>query len=385
MRVSINCWQCLFMLLTVAMVMLANPCCAAEPISWRADYSSARNEAMERGVPLLIVIGTDNCFYCRKLEAGPFRDPSVIKQLTENFVPLKIDARKEPILTKALKVQLYPTLVMAAPDGKIHAFIEGYLESDRLLENLKRTITASTTTDGIARDFEHASRALAGGDYPRAIGLLKAILKEAGDKPVGSKARQLLVEIDQIATSRLVRAKELEHRGFTQEAVDVLADVIRTYAGTQAALDAAHLMAGYAAKPETQDKLRQRAAREMLANAREEFRTGRLLNCLEVCERLASVYGDLAEGREGQTLAEEVKNNPERLVVVCEQMNQRTANMYLVLAESWTKKGQKAEAIACLEKVSQLCPNTPESDRALRQLNQLRVGNSTVPTGGIKP
>jgi thioredoxin-related protein len=385
MRVVVHRWLLLLPVVTAAILTTATVGAAADPITWRKDYSTARTEALERGLPLLIVVGTDNCYYCRKLEAGPFRDPTVIAHLTDNFIPLKVDAHKEPTLARALKVQLYPTLVMAAPDGKIHAFIEGYLDADRLVENLKRTITASTTTEGSARDFEHASRAIAGGDYPRAIGLLKGILKDAADKPIGVKARQLLEEIDRAAASRLVRAKELEHQGFTQEAVDTLADVVRTYAGTPSAADAANLMAGIAVKPENQAKLRQRAARDLLASAREEFRTGRFYNCLELCEQLGTVYADLPEGREGLTLAAEVKNNPERLALACEQMNQRTATMYLALADSWRKKGQQAEAIACLEKVTRLCPNSPQAELAQGQLLQLRANGSAVPTGAIKP
>ena len=34
----------------------------------------------------------------------------------------------------------------------------------------------------------------------------------------------------------------------------------------------------------------------------------------------------------------------ERLAAACEQMNDRTAAMYLALAESWSKKGQDKEA-----------------------------------------
>lgn len=385
MRVFATRPALLLPLVTAAVLGTVSECRAADPVTWRTDYNAARKEAAERGLPLFIVIGTDNCFYCKKLEAGPFRDTNVTAQLADNFIPLKIDAHKEPALARALKVQLYPTLVLAAPDGKIHSFIEGYLEADRLVETLKRAVTASTTTDGTARDFEHASRALSGGDYPRAVGLLKGIIKEAGDKPVGYKAKQILDDIERVAAGRLARAKELEQRGFTQEAVDTLAEAVRTYAGTQAAADAATLMAGFTAKPEGQEKLRLRAARDLLAAAREEFRAGRYFDCLEKCDRLGSVYADIAEGKEAAALAAEVRANPERLAAACDQLTQRTAAMYMTLAESWSKKGQTAEAIACLEKVTKLCPNTRQSDIAQAQLTKLRANGAAIPTGAIKP
>src|SRR5580700_1358115 len=165
-------------LVTAVAILLPRTAPAAEPVVWRTDYNSARKEAADKGLPLFVVVGTENCFYCKKLEAGPCHDATVVTQLATNFIPLKIDASREPNLARALKVQLYPTIVLAGPDGKIHAFVEGFIETDRLIDHLKRTSTAVATTDWSARDFEQANRALAIGDYSRAVTLLKGITKE---------------------------------------------------------------------------------------------------------------------------------------------------------------------------------------------------------------
>lgn len=372
-------------LVTAAILALAPGARAADPVPWRSDYNSARKEAAEKGVPLFLVIGTDNCFYCRKLEAGPFRDAAIVTQLNFNFVPLKVDANREPALAKALKVQVYPTMVLAAPDGKIHAFIEGYLESNRLEEQLKRAVTATTTTDWAARDYDQATKALAIGDYARSVSLLKGIAKDSGEKPIGVKAKQILGDVEKLAAGRLARAKALEERGFTQEAVDTLADAVKTYAGTQAAADAASLMTGLAARPEIQNKLRLRSARDLLAAAREDFRTSKFYDCLNRCEQIAMTFAELPEAKEAASLATDIRGNPERLAIACEQLNQRTAAMYLTLAESWTKKGQPAEAIACYEKVTRLCPNSRQGDIASAELVKLRATSGTAATGGIRP
>lgn len=372
-------------IVTSAVLLLATNAPAADPVVWRTDYNTARKEAADKGLPLFLVIGTDNCFYCRKLEAGPFRDGAITAHLTRNFIPLKVDANKEANLAKALKVQVYPTIVLAGADGKIVAFIEGFLEADRLEEQLKRAITTATTTDWAARDFEQATKALAIGEYPRAVSLLKGIVKESGAKPVGIKAKQILDDVEKLAASRLARAKALEERGFTQEAVDTLAEAVKIYAGTQAAADAATLMTGLAAKPDVEEKLRLRSARDLLAAAREEFRTNKFYDCLQKCDRLTGVYGDLPEGKEARSLAEDIRGNPERLAVACDQMNQRTATMYLTLAESWVKKGQSAEALACYEKVAKLTPNSRLSDIATAEMTKLRATSGTATTGGQKP
>jgi len=372
-------------LVTAAALALPSAALAADPVVWRSDYNSARKEAIEKGLSLCVVIGTDNCFYCRKLEGGPLRDAAIAAQLTNNFIPLKLDANKDPNIAKALKVQLYPTIVLAGADGKIHAFIEGYVEADRLNEAMKRSITASTTPDWMARDFEQATKALAASEYPRAVSLLKGITREAADKPVGVKAKQVLGEIEQLAAGRLAKAKELEQAGLTQESLDTLAEAVKTYAGTQAAADAATLMTGLAANPETREKLRTRAARDLLASARQEFRTSKFYDCLQKCEQLAAAYADLSESKEANAIAAEIKNNPERLATACDQMNERTAAMYMTLAEAWSKKGQLVEAVACYEKVAKLCPNTRQGDVALAQMSKLRANGNATPVGLTKP
>jgi tetratricopeptide (TPR) repeat protein len=357
---------------------------AADPVVWRTDYVAARKEAAEKGLPLFVVVGTDNCFYCKKLEAGPCRDAAVANLLTNNFIPLKIDAGRDPNLARALKVQLYPTIVLAGPDGKIHTFVEGYVDADHLLDHLKRTLTAISTAEWATRDYEQASKALAGGDYPRAVSLLKGIVREQSGKTVGIKSQQVLDDIERLATGKLVRAKDLEQRGYTQEAIDMLAEAVKTYAGTQAAADAATMMTGMAAKPEIQEKLRLRTARDLLAVAKEDYRAGRYYDCLLKCEQLM-LFSDVPEGKEGAALAADIKGNPERLAIVCEQMNQRTASMYTMLAESWLAKGQINDAIACYEKVTRLCPNNRTGDIALAQLAKLKANGGATPINLSKP
>lgn len=391
MRRPVNLFA-LYPLVTASALYLAMPAMAQPPrpspaaqVAWRVDYNAARKEASEKGLPLLIVIGTEDCFYCRKLEGGPLKNPAVTNLLAGNFVALKLDANRAPELAKALKVQMYPTTVLAAPDGKIHAFIEGYVEADRFAEQLKRTLTQANTPDWAARDFNEASKALASGDYPRAASLLKGITKDAGEKPVGVRAKQLLDEVEKTAAAKIAQAKQLEQGGRAQEAMDVLADAVKQFAGTQAASDAAALLAGLADKPEVIARRRARLARDLLATAREDFHAGRLYDCLQRCEQLATGFTELPQAKDAEALVADIKGNPERLAKACEQMNDRTAAMYLALAESWAKKGQGAEAAECLKKVIALCPNTRHADVAQGELRKLQGKTPAVPAGLTNP
>ena len=57
----------------------------------------------------------------------------------------------------------------------------------------------------------------------------------------------------------------------------------------------------------------------------------------------------------------------------------------MALAESWNKKGQAAEAAACLKKVMALCPNTRHADLAQAELVRLQGKTPAVPAGLTKP
>lgn len=360
-------------------VLLAGPAAAraADPIRWRTDYNAARKESAEKSMPLVLVIGTEECVYCRKMEATTFQDPGVAALLNARFIPVHIDGNREMTLTAALKVQAYPTTVLAGPDGKILAFLQGYVSAEQFGEHATRAVLMATTPDWVARDLDAANKALAAADYTRAVTLLKGILAETKDSPARTKAKQVLDGIERQAVDALARADGLNESGEVTAAAEALGDLMRRYAGTKAAGDAAGRLAGHA------DRVRARSdrARDLIAQARDDFRGGHFADCLERCEQLADKYPDLPEAAEAAQLAGQVKSDPERLSAACEQLNDRTAVTYLTLAEAWAKKGQPAEAAACLEKAARVAPNSRHAEAAQVRLAKLRSESGTRLTG----
>jgi thioredoxin-related protein len=121
-----------FSLVFLLVGFLAIPCAAADPaIQWHTDYATARKEAEKQKLPLMIVVSSDNCVYCRKMETSVFADAAVTKQLVPNFIALKIDAVKHPDFVKAMRVSLYPTTIMATSGGDVLAFLQGYIPADQ--------------------------------------------------------------------------------------------------------------------------------------------------------------------------------------------------------------------------------------------------------------
>lgn len=113
---------------------------ASDPITWRTEYAAARKEAEQKNLPLLVVVGTEQCLYCRKLESVTFTDKEVVALVAGGFIPLKVDANKDPEFARSMRVTLYPTTVIAAPDGKIYAYLSGFQSADQFRDSAKKAL-----------------------------------------------------------------------------------------------------------------------------------------------------------------------------------------------------------------------------------------------------
>jgi thioredoxin-like negative regulator of GroEL len=357
----------------------------AEEVDWRPDYPAARREAVEKDRPLLLDFGYQGCVWCEKLEAVTFRADPVAQVLNKQFVPVKIDVHKDPDLAEKLRLQAYPTVVLAAPDGKILDRIEGFKEPEVLQERLRLALTQVAGTEWMARDYEEAGKAIGASDYARAITLLKNVVQDGKDRPVQVKARQLLQDIEQQSVGRLTRARQLADKGQTTEAVETVTEMIRVFSGTQAALEGVRMLTALATRPEGKEGPRTRRAREILAQAREDYRTRQYVWCLNRCDVLAAGYADLPEAAEAKQLADEIRDNPEWLRQACDGLTEQLGALYLSLAEAWLRKGQPQQAILCLERVIQTLPGTRQSEAAQVRLAQIQGQPATRTVEFQKP
>src|SRR5262245_54397548 len=175
----------------------------ADEVRWRTDYARALKEAAASGRPMLLNIGGDNCFWCKQLDARTFIDADLIKLLNDRFIPLKVDGDRDTYLVQALKIQSYPTLVFAGADGTILGFREGFLEADKLHAQLVRVLAAVGAPAWMKNDLEAAGKAVAAGDYAKAVSLLQGIVEDGKNRPIQVRARQALAEVEKRASEEL--------------------------------------------------------------------------------------------------------------------------------------------------------------------------------------
>ncbi len=136
-------WSGKAILSVVRLISMTSAGAKAQEVQWRHDYAAARREAKERQRPLVVDFGTSNCFWCKKLDVSTLRDPAIVKRLNEQFIPVKIDAERQPGLAQSLGIHSYPTLVFVAPDGRILGRHEGFVEAAHFGQQLSRVLKES--------------------------------------------------------------------------------------------------------------------------------------------------------------------------------------------------------------------------------------------------
>jgi thioredoxin-like negative regulator of GroEL len=351
---------------------------SAQEVEWRLDYVKARQEAVEKSRPLVIDVGTENCYWCKQLDLRTFKDPAVAALLNSRCIPLKIDAEQHVRLIEALRVQNYPTLVFASAEGKILGYQEGFIEAPALAERLKALFAPAPDSGPANRDLQEAIRAVASADYPRAIALLKSAVDNGKEQPVRDQAKQLLQDLEQKAAGRCAEARQLVENGKVTQAVETVTELVRVYPGTKAAREGGQLLVTLASRVVPHENPRGRLARDLLDQAREDYRKKQFLSCLDRCENIIANHADQAEAAEATKLSAEIKANPEWTKQACDQMGERLGTLYLSLAETWLKKGQPQQAVFYLERIVQSFPHSRNADIAQARLAQIQ-GPSRMP------
>jgi len=360
------------MLLLALVFMMEAPAIAGE-IEWRTDYMQARQEAAQKNLPILIDFYTDNCFWCKQMDHRTFRDQTLNQTMMGNWIPLRINAKKEPVLTDALKIRSFPTLVFAGPDGNILGFLEGFIEAPALVSQLEQHKGDSVTPDWMNLEYKEATVAIASDDYPKAVSLLKKITEDGKQRPIQKRAMIMLQDFEKQATERIVKAKKNLEQGNTSESIQLFREVSRQYEGTNGAKESTQILASLANRQPNSEPflISNNLAKDVLALIRQDYKSSNYLSCLDRYDYMTATFAEAMETQEAGIIIAEIKSNPEWMKAACEQMGEKLASLYLSLADSWTKKGQPQQAIYYLEKTLQTFPGTKYAEAAQVRLAQL--------------
>jgi len=94
------------------------------------DYKSALKQAKQENKQLLVIITSETCKWCRKLEATTLKDADVIKRINKNFIAVHItrDKGDYPSILQAKMVPM--TYFLDTKGDLIMHGVAGYWNSE---------------------------------------------------------------------------------------------------------------------------------------------------------------------------------------------------------------------------------------------------------------
>lgn len=352
--------------------------CRAEGLNYQPSYAATLREASRTGKPILLVVGTEACVWCKQLDARTLNDAQVAEVLNGQYVLYKLDADREAGLANALKVQVYPSLYFASPKGKIVAYHEGFLEAEKFKTKLMGVLAAVGTPDWMRRDYEMAGLAVKSGNPSRALALLRRVVEDGKSRDVQVQARALLGRLEKEAKAQAEKASAMVDSGKTAEAIATLEGLGKSYPGTTAAQEGKQLLLRLMSRTSEPAPEKASEARLLLQSARKQLKSRNFLASLEACERLASSYAGTKEAEEADKLAQEIKDNTEWMKVMVGQLAERQGMLYLSLAEAYTRNGKPQLAIPYLERAVVMFPDSRYAELAKVKLARLKGGPGKI-------
>lgn len=109
----------------VMMTVLLLAALFGEEIHWVHSYDEATEKAAKEGKNVLVLITTESCRWCRKLEAYTLTDQAVVRRINEKYVAVHV-TRDVDDYPETLKAPYVPTSYFLRPDGKIVHDMMGY-------------------------------------------------------------------------------------------------------------------------------------------------------------------------------------------------------------------------------------------------------------------
>lgn len=94
-------------------------------IIWNDTFAEAQAKAKKESKPLMVLITSEQCRWCRKLEATTLSDETVISKINTKFVPVHV-TRDKDIYPKTLTAKMVPMSYFLDGEGKVLYSIPGY-------------------------------------------------------------------------------------------------------------------------------------------------------------------------------------------------------------------------------------------------------------------
>ena len=122
--------------------VLYNPILAKE-IAWQS-FADGMARGKSENKKIFLHFYARWCGACKTMENNTFKDPAVIAYINENFIPIKVDADREPKTSQIFRVRFLPDNWFIAADGKPIGHRPGYITPVQLKGILEGLLDENT-------------------------------------------------------------------------------------------------------------------------------------------------------------------------------------------------------------------------------------------------
>ena len=129
----------IFSLMFIFMITLYASPEAAKELGYHSDYNKALSIAKQENRPLMMVVVTSYCPWCRKFERKTLASKTVSPVIKSIYIPVIVDRSKDAEkFPEDFQTPRIPTVFFIDPsDGKEYRKSTGYLSKKEFLEALK--------------------------------------------------------------------------------------------------------------------------------------------------------------------------------------------------------------------------------------------------------
>ncbi|MFB6121333.1 MAG: DUF255 domain-containing protein [Halobacteriaceae archaeon] len=88
-------------------------------VEWRPWGEDAFAAADRSGKPVLLSLVAPWCEWCRRMDDRVFDDPRIAANVNDGFVPVRVDADRNPMVRERYTMGGFPSTVFLTPDGEV--------------------------------------------------------------------------------------------------------------------------------------------------------------------------------------------------------------------------------------------------------------------------
>lgn len=112
----------------------------AAEIAWREWGADALEQARREDKPLLLGISAVWCHWCHVMDETSYSDEQVIRQINDQFVPVRVDNDERPDVNARYNMGGWPTTAFLTPEGEVMAGMT-YVPPDQMRNALEQVST----------------------------------------------------------------------------------------------------------------------------------------------------------------------------------------------------------------------------------------------------